>query len=355
MRTAVLLLCAVFPGCTAQLADSAAAGEQDAAADAAIDAASPDTTALDQMDVAEPKDATATAAPDIFVAIDTANDGSLAIIPCTVNGIQGECKPVATCAGTTTPGFCPGAKDIQCCTAKNANAKCDENAKPTPNVGLIQTNYVKTCPDGMLAIDTFCVDKYEASLLQLLPNGTKVDWSPYWNPGTEKVVAVSSAGAVPQGYISGVQAANACKLAGKRLCTDKEWLRACQGSKKTTYPYGNALQLGLCNDHRDVHPAVEYYGTSANWIYSKIQNPCLNQLAKSLAPTGAHLGCVTEDGAFDMMGNLHEWTADPNGTFRGGYYVDTKINGPGCLYATTAHDVQHWDYSTGFRCCADVK
>ena len=24
------------------------------------------------------------------------------------------------------------------------------------------------------------------------------------------------------------------------------------------------------------------------------------------------------------------------------------------LYATTAHNTQHWDYSTGFRCCADL-
>ena len=68
-------------------------------------------------------------------------------------------------------------------------------------------------------------------------------------------------------------------------------------------------------------------------------------------PTGAEAGCVTAEGAFDMMGNLHEWTADPAGTFRGGYYVDTVLNGNGCLYATTAHDVSYWDYSTGFRCC----
>ena len=33
--------------------------------------------------------------------------------------------------------------------------------------------------------------------------------------------------------------------------------------------------------------------------------------------------------------------------------ADTEKNGPGCLYATTAHNTQHWDYSTGFRCCAD--
>jgi hypothetical protein len=62
---------------------------------------------------------------------------------------------------------------------------------------------------------------------------------------------------------------------------------------------------------------------------------------------------VSADGIFDLMGNLHEWTADPAGTFRGGFYVDTTLNGEGCLYRTTAHNTLHWDYSTGFRCCAD--
>ena len=71
--------------------------------------------------------------------------------------------------------------------------------------------------------------------------------------------------------------------------------------------------------------------------------------------TGARAGCVSADGAFDMMGNLHEWTANPAGTFRGGFYVDTARNGPGCQYATTAHDRSYWDYSTGFRCCAELR
>jgi len=88
-------------------------------------------------------------------------------------------------------------------------------------------------------------------------------------------------------------------------------------------------------------------------IWSELGHPCINQLEESLAKAGAFSECQTEEGLFDMMGNLHEWTSDPNGTFRGGFYGDTVINGPGCLYATTAHDVYHWDYSTGFRCCAD--
>ena len=62
---------------------------------------------------------------------------------------------------------------------------------------------------------------------------------------------------------------------------------------------------------------------------------------------------MSEAGAYDMMGNLHEWTADPEGTFRGGFYVDTQINGPGCTYVTTAHPTTWHDYSTGVRCCSD--
>jgi hypothetical protein len=53
-----------------------------------------------------------------------------------------------------------------------------------------------------------------------------------------------------------------------------------------------------------------------------------------------------------MVGNIHEWTSD--GTFRGGYYLDTKQNGEGCDYKTTAHAKTYYDYSTGFRCCADA-
>ncbi len=203
----------------------------------------------------------------------------------------------------------------------------------------------------MAHVDTFCIDRFEAALVEVVGTATQ-PWSPYVNPAGHSVRAVSLRGAVPQGYISQLQAGAACQAAGKRLCSDTEWLRACQGPAMTTYPYGNTREPGVCNDARTVHPAIELYGTSASWIYSHLDSPCLNQEANGLAATAAHAGCVTAEGAFDMMGNLHEWTADPAGTFRGGYYVDTVLNGNGCLYATTAHDTSYWDYSTGFRCCA---
>jgi len=309
------------------------------------DGATADVSVWDASPTADASALTDAAMPDSEVGVDAA-------VTCALPGGEtGVCLDVAVCDGISTPGFCPGPANIQCCTP--GTGQCDPAAHPQPNVGLSEAPGVGGCPDGMIPVDTFCIDQYEASLLLVHPDSTTSFWSPYHNPSTEQVRAVSMAGAVPQGYITGVQAAAACVEAGKRLCTNTEWLRACQGPTATTYPYGTTLQLGVCNDHRSLHPAVEYFGTSDPWIWSELGHPCINQLADSLNPAGDNVGCISAEGAYDMMGNLHEWTADPAGTFRGGFYVDTTINGPGCLYATTAHDTQHWDYSTGFRCCAD--
>ena len=56
-----------------------------------------------------------------------------------------------------------------------------------------------------------------------------------------------------------------------------------------------------------------------------------------------------------MIGNLHEWTADRSGTFRGGFYLDNTTHGIGCIYRATGHSTIYRDYSTGFRCCADAR
>jgi hypothetical protein len=272
---------------------------------------------------------------------------------CTANGIPGSCLDVATCYGSRAPtaGLCAGSASIECCTPRFADTvSCDPDTIPQPNACLTEEPGDPGCPAGMVHVDTFCVDRFEAALVE----GDQ-PWSPFFNPAGHTVRAVSLRGAVPQAYISQLEAGAACVAAGKRLCTDPEWLRACQGPTMTTYPYGNTREPGVCNDARAVHPAIELYGTSDAWIFSHLDSPCLNQEAKGLDRTGAESGCITAEGAYDMMGNVHEWTADPAGTFRGGYYVDTVENGNGCLYATTAHDTSYSDYSTGFRCCADAR
>ncbi|MEM9073145.1 MAG: SUMF1/EgtB/PvdO family nonheme iron enzyme [Myxococcota bacterium] len=282
------------------------------------------------------------------VGTDAMDEGT----PCTVGGVSGTCEPVSTCDGISTPGFCPGPAEIQCCTTPSAGA-CDPAAMPTPNAGLLEETGDPGCPAGMVDLGAFCMDRFEASLVVVDDSGAAVgSWSPFHNPGTRRVAAVSLRNAIPQGYINGRQAADACAVAGKRLCTNTEWLAACQGSAGRTYPYGTSRRAGICNDARATHPAVERFGTSADWIWSELDDACINQIPDSLARTGSHPECVTPEGVLDLMGNLHEWTSDASGVFRGGFYADTRINGEGCLYRTTAHSTGHFDYSTGFRCCA---
>jgi hypothetical protein len=218
------------------------------------------------------------------------------------------------------------------------------------------------CPPEMtLVLESVCVDRWEGSLVELQAGGVDKPWSPYVSlaGATRPLRAVSETGRVPQGYISGDEAEQACRLSGKRLCSAREWGAACRGPHRTTYPYGATRMKHMCNDDgRKSHPVAEVtkrlgLPPDRMW-YEGMEHPLINQLDNTLRKSGEREQCTNETGAFDMVGNLHEWIDDPNGTFRGGFYMDTQINGEGCDYATTAHSKGYHDYSTGFRCCTDA-
>jgi hypothetical protein len=296
------------------------------------------------------------------------------------------------------------------------------------------------CPADMALVEIaapsprrFCVDKYEASLVEVLGDGSERPFPHYVPVDGHDVRAVSRPHAFPQGYISEVQAQDACAASSKRLCNMDEWKTACMGPAHTTFPYGDARRPGACHDTgksavlavfgakavaastpytaapptapaatsttgkrasamkgraaQSTHPrATAAKSTAASktpakasskklsrragkkgadsrrpsnvdpGVWAKLNDPGLGQVDGALAKTGEHAECVNGFGVFDMVGNLHEWVAtDPNaahGTFAGGYYLDTTINGDGCNYRTVAHAHDYHDYSTGFRCCA---
>ncbi|MBX3192570.1 MAG: SUMF1/EgtB/PvdO family nonheme iron enzyme [Labilithrix sp.] len=214
------------------------------------------------------------------------------------------------------------------------------------------------CPPDMVNVgDRFCVDRYEGSLVERLADGTTRPASPYHPPvSTEGSVFVARSvnGVVPQAYISAKQADAACKAAKKRLCHPVEWRAACGGSEGFAYPYGPQKIADKCHDHGTA-PMLTFHADTMKrgWGRAELNDPRLNQLEGTVAKTGAYAECKNDWGAYDMVGNLHEWTADPNGTFQGGYWLDTSQHGDGCAYRTIAHAYDYHDYSTGFRCCAD--
>jgi formylglycine-generating enzyme len=213
----------------------------------------------------------------------------------------------------------------------------------------------------MARVGRVCVDKYESVLVQMLPRGKEQAWSVHRPPDASKLPlrAVAKAGVKPQAFVSGVEAQKACFAAGKRLCGAGEWRRACRGPRSLNYPYGEKRKRGVCNDSgRKTHPVAAVasrYGIPRERMWSEgMQHPKINRLPNTVRATAASKGCTNAFGVYDMVGNLHEWVDDPAGTFQGGYYMDTKINGDGCNYRTTAHGFSYRDYSTGFRCCMDA-
>lgn len=226
----------------------------------------------------------------------------------------------------------------------------DEGALPPARAG-------GRCPPEMAVVaHRFCVDRWEGSLEEKQEDGTTRPWSAFAIPRMDRVyLAKSRAGALPQGYISAQQAAAACGASGKRLCHPVEWRAACGGSEGYAYPYGPARVPGRCKDSGS-SPMLAFHAStmSRGWGKTELNDPRNNQLEGGLAKTGASPGCVNDYGVYDMVGNLHEWTADPNGTFQGGYWLDTSQHGEGCAYRTIAHDYGYRDYSTGLRCCQEL-
>jgi formylglycine-generating enzyme required for sulfatase activity len=92
---------------------------------------------------------------------------------------------------------------------------------------------------------------------------------------------VSIPGVRPSAYVTWFQAAAACRNAGKRLATNEEWQMAALGTPD---------------------PGTDN-GTS----------DCNISTAGTLVKTGSRSLCLSDVGAFDMVGNLNEWVADWRG------------------------------------------
>jgi formylglycine-generating enzyme required for sulfatase activity len=90
-----------------------------------------------------------------------------------------------------------------------------------------------------------------------------------------------------------------------------------------------------------------------------LSDPRLNLIETPAGPllrrTGTTSTCKSvwgQDAIFDMVGNLDEWVDDPGGVFVGGFFSRSTRNG--CEARVASHPPAYFDYSTGFRCCADL-
>lgn len=166
----------------------------------------------------------------------------------------------------------------------------------------------------------FCIDKYEVST----GNGCS-----YKNPTSQEdtranienvgCLPLSEKNVIPWTSISQNQAAQVCAKVGKRLPTSKEWLQASLGTIDKNSSWGKD----------DCHIAN-------NWE---------NQPGE----TGRGVNCKSSAGAYDMVGNVWEWTEETisEGKFKGillpddgyvrgidsaGMPTETNLNNPDLNY-----------------------
>jgi sulfatase modifying factor 1 len=157
-------------------------------------------------------------------------------------------------------------------------------------------------------------------------------------------------GALPVVMKSWYDARDACKAAGKRLCTADEWTFACEGPERLPYPYGNARDATACNIDKD-HPTVDERALSD----PEKRDAEVARLWQG-EPSGARDRCVSPFGVHDMTGNVDEWTVNETGkpyasALKGGYW--SWVRGR-CRAVTPGHEESFRYYQIGFRCCADA-
>ena len=162
------------------------------------------------------------------------------------------------------------------------------------------------CPAGMVESGSVCVDTYEASVwkvtdpfcVRMIKDGrglpgpclaaavqvgiAGVDYTDaqcqFNGAGCTNIYALSVPGVIPARSINYFIAAAACRNSGKRLPSNAEWQAA-------------AL------------------GTPDPWPQDDPANQC-NLNSPSIAMTGARSKCVSDVGAYDMVGNVIEFVAD---------------------------------------------
>jgi Sulfatase-modifying factor enzyme 1/Putative metal-binding motif len=225
----------------------------------------------------------------------------------------------------TSPGASPSSE-----TCNNLDDDCDGSVD-------------EGAPDEMVHVtgsgQDFYIYKYEASR----PDATA------GSAGAADHRSCSKVNVQPWRSVDFVEAAQACADAGRRLCTEAEWQLACAGAAGLTFPYGNTYDANACNGND--------HDANCSGVDEDMCLPTGTNYDCPGAPTSPQ--CVSTFGAFDLSGNLKEWTATQVSSspeayrIRGGAF-DSIAPGLTCQFNFVAAEPDYLFDNLGFRCCSNT-
>lgn len=192
---------------------------------------------------------------------------------------------------------------------------CRDEQKPGANVTLASLDNMVAIPAGVFTLGTDDGTELEAP-------ARPVTTSTYW---IDKYEYPNVVGENPLVNVTWYQAQEKCTIAGKRLCTEREWEKACRGPEDWLYPYGDTYEPKRCR-------------TSADW-------------EDGFATIGS-TGCFSRYGVGDMSGNIQEWTLGESveeRAVRGGFWNSSSYQAR-CTTRAFFNTI-YSDSTLGFRCC----
>ena len=167
----------------------------------------------------------------------------------------------------------------------------------------------------------------------------------------------NQAGEKPRVLTQWGEAQQRCESVGKRLCTETEWVFACEGEESLPYTYGYRRDPTACVIDRLY--VARQVGLS-RWEHCQTSEKCSAEFARldQREPAGRFAQCVSPFGVHDMNGNANEWVSLPGEQYpersglKGGWWGPVRDR---CRPTVRFHHEDDWGYEVGFRCCQSAE
>ena len=145
-----------------------------------------------------------------------------------------------------------------------------------------------------------------------------------------------------------------CANAGKRVCTESEWTKACEGPDDKPFPYGYVRDARKCNGD---HP----WDSPDKQLFLERDARELERLWKGV-PSGSQPDCVSDYGVQDLPGNADELAASESHSGRPrSDFANVTTGGPWyhgvrnmCRPKIYTHDENFAYYYLSWRCCREA-
>jgi formylglycine-generating enzyme required for sulfatase activity len=199
-------------------------------------------------------------------------------------------------------------------------------------IGVVQRNQCKTYREPSVCLSKarvpmrFCMDAFE------WPN---------------------QKGVIPRNLTSWQEAKDTCEGIGKRLCTEDEFTFACEGEAMKPHVHGFSRDGSICSYDREYRQRTFNFLKHDACLGDEKCKAALEAIDQRL-PAGSMAGCVSEDGIYDLNGNVNEWIELPGrglskrAGLKGGWWGPVRDR---CRPITTFHGESDFGYEVGFRCC----